>query len=92
MRPDRVVIGAADERAILLMRSPYAPFVRNHDRVLAMDRRCAEFTKYATNAMVATRISFMNALSLLSERVGFDIEMPKPNSEVIERTVAHDTL
>ena len=56
MRPDRVVIGADDERAILLMRSPYAPFVRNHDRVLVMDRRCAEFTKYAANVMVATRI------------------------------------
>ena len=54
MRPDRVVIGADDERAILLMRSPYAPFVRNHDRVLVMDRRSAEFTKYAANVMVAT--------------------------------------
>ena len=72
MRPDRVVIGADDERAILLMRSPYAPFVRNHDRVLVMDRRCAEFTKYAANVMVATRISFMNELSRLAERVGAD--------------------
>ena len=74
MRPDRVVIGADDERAILLMRSPYAPFVRNHDRVLVMDRRCAVFTKYAANAMLATRISFMNELSRLAERVGADIE------------------
>ena len=72
MRPDRVVIGADDERAILLMRSPYAPFVRNHDRVLVMDRRCAVFTKYAANAMLATRISFMNELSRLAERVGAD--------------------
>ena len=70
MRPDRVVIGADDERAILLMRSPYAPFVRNHDRVLVMNRRCAEFTKYAANAILATRISFMNELSRLAERVG----------------------
>ncbi|MDP1537822.1 MAG: UDP-glucose/GDP-mannose dehydrogenase family protein [Burkholderiales bacterium] len=75
MRPDRVVIGASDERAILLMRSLYAPFVRNHDRVLVMDRRSAEFTKYAANAMLATRISFMNELSRLAERVGVDIEM-----------------
>ena len=75
MRPDRVVIGADDERAILLMRSLYAPFVRNHDRVLVMDRRSAEFTKYAANAMLATRISFMNELSRLAERVGVDIEM-----------------
>ena len=75
MRPDRVVIGADDERATLMMRSLYAPFVRNHDRVLVMDRRSAEFTKYAANAMLATRISFMNELSGLAERVGADIEL-----------------
>jgi UDPglucose 6-dehydrogenase len=75
MRPDRVVIGTEDERAILLMRALYAPFVRNHDRVLVMDRRSAEFTKYAANAMLATRISFMNELSRVAERVGVDIEM-----------------
>lgn len=75
MRPDRMIIGADDERATLLMRSLYAPFVRNHDRVLVMDRRGAEFTKYAANAMLATRISFMNELSRLAERVGVDIEM-----------------
>ena len=74
MRPDRVVIGAGEERAILLMRSLYAPFVRSHDRVLVMDRRSAEFTKYAANVMLATRISFMNELSRLAERVGVDIE------------------
>ena len=74
MRPDRVVIGGNEERAILLMRSLYAPFVRNHDRVLVMDRRSAEFTKYAANAMLATRISFMNELSRVAERVGVDIE------------------
>ena len=54
--------------------------------------RSAEFTQYAANAMLATRIGFMNELSRVADRVGFDIEMPKPNSEVIERTVAHDTL
>jgi UDPglucose 6-dehydrogenase len=75
MRPDRVVIGATDERAILLMRSLYAPFVRNHDRVLVMDMRSAELTKYAANAMLATRISFMNGLSQVAEQIGADIEM-----------------
>jgi UDPglucose 6-dehydrogenase len=75
MRPDRVVIGADDERALTIMRSLYAPFVRNRDRILAMDVRSAELTKYAANAMLATRISFMNDLSRLSERVGADIEL-----------------
>jgi UDPglucose 6-dehydrogenase len=74
MRPDRVVIGADDERAVLLLRSLYAPFVRNRDRVLVMDVRSAEFTKYAANAMLATRISFMNELSRVAEAVGADIE------------------
>jgi len=74
MRPDRIVIGADDERAILLMRSLYAPFTRNRERLLVMDRRSAELTKYAANAMLATRISFMNELALLAERLGADIE------------------
>jgi UDPglucose 6-dehydrogenase len=75
MRPDRVVIGAEDERAVLLMRSLYSAFVRNRDRMLVMDVRSAEFTKYAANAMLATRISFMNELSRLAERLGADIEL-----------------
>ena len=75
MRPDRVVIGCDDERAVLLMRALYAPFIRNRDRVLLMDMKSAEFTKYAANAMLATRISFMNELSRLSEKVGADIEL-----------------
>jgi len=75
MRPDRVVIGADDERAVLLMRSLYAPYVRNRDRVLVMDVKSAEFTKYAANAMLATRISFMNELSRVAEAVGADIEL-----------------
>jgi UDPglucose 6-dehydrogenase len=75
MRPDRVIIGADDKLAMQLIRDLYAPFVRNHDRILTMDVRSAELTKYAANAMLATRISFMNELSRLAERVGADIEM-----------------
>jgi UDPglucose 6-dehydrogenase len=74
MRPDRVVIGADDERAIALMRALYAPFLRNHDRVIIMDVRSAELTKYAANAMLATRISFMNELANLADKLGADIE------------------
>lgn len=74
MRPDRVVIGAEDERAIALMRALYAPFIRNHDRVVVMDLRSAELTKYAANAMLATRISFMNELANLADKLGADIE------------------
>jgi UDPglucose 6-dehydrogenase len=81
MRPDRVIIGADDERAILLMRALYAPFVRNRDRVLLMDVRSAEFTKYAANSMLATRISFMNELSRVAERVGADIEQVRLGSD-----------
>ena len=74
MRPDRIVVGADDEQAILLMRALYAPFQRNHERVVVMDVRSAELTKYAANAMLATRISFMNELALLAEKMGADIE------------------
>ena len=74
MRPDRIVVGADDARAIQVMRTLYAPFQRNHDKVVVMDLRSAELTKYAANAMLATRISFMNELALLAERVGADIE------------------
>jgi UDPglucose 6-dehydrogenase len=74
MRPDRVVVGSDDERATTLMRAVYAPFIRNRDRMLVMDRRCAELTKYAANAMLATRISFMNELARLAELIGADIE------------------
>jgi UDPglucose 6-dehydrogenase len=75
MKPDRVVIGSDDERATLLMRALYQPFVRNHDRFLVMDLRSAELTKYAANAMLATRISFMNELSRVAEHLGADIEL-----------------
>jgi len=75
MKPDRVVIGTDDERATHLMRALYSPFLRNRDRLLVMDRRSAELTKYAANAMLATRISFMNELANLAERLGADIEL-----------------
>jgi len=75
MKPDRVVIGTDDERATHLMRALYGPFLRNRDRLLVMDRRSAELTKYAANAMLATRISFMNELANLAERLGADIEL-----------------
>lgn len=74
MRPDRIVVGASDEQAILLMRALYAPFGRTRDKLQIMDVRSAELTKYAANAMLATRISFMNELALLAERLGADIE------------------
>ncbi|HZQ60364.1 MAG TPA: UDP-glucose/GDP-mannose dehydrogenase family protein, partial [Casimicrobiaceae bacterium] len=74
MKPDRVVIGADDERAIATMRAVYAPFQRNHERLLVMDVRSAELTKYAANAMLATRISFMNELANLADELGADIE------------------
>ncbi len=74
MRPDRIVIGAEDEEAIATMRELYGPFQRNHERIQVMDIRSAELTKYAANAMLATRISFMNELALLAEKLGADIE------------------
>ena len=74
MKPDRVVVGSDDERATQLMRALYAPFQRNHERMLVMDVLAAELTKYAANAMLATRISFMNELANLAERLGADIE------------------
>ena len=75
MRPDRIVVGAQDEQAIHLMRALYAPFQRNHERLIVTDIKSAELTKYAANAMLATRISFMNELANLAEVLGADIEM-----------------
>ena len=74
MKPDRVVIGADNERAIAILRNIYAPFQRNRERLLVMDVRSAELTKYAANAMLATRISVMNELANLADRLGADIE------------------
>jgi UDPglucose 6-dehydrogenase len=75
MRPDRVVVGTTDERARKLMRLLYGPFLRTRDRLLFMDPRSAEVTKYACNAMLATRISFMNDMASLCSRVGADVGM-----------------
>jgi UDPglucose 6-dehydrogenase len=75
MRPDRIVIGAKSSKALDLLKKLYAPFNRNHDRIVAMDVRSAELTKYAANAMLATKISFMNEMANIAERVGADIEM-----------------
>ncbi|MBP6216819.1 MAG: UDP-glucose/GDP-mannose dehydrogenase family protein, partial [Luteimonas sp.] len=74
MRPDRIVIGTANASSIDTLRRLYAPFNRNHDRIVAMDVRSAELTKYAANAMLATRISFMNEIANIAEKVGADIE------------------
>ena len=75
MRPDRIVIGSKSIKALDLLKKLYAPFNRNHDRIVAMDVRSAELTKYAANAMLATKISFMNEMANIAERVGADIEM-----------------
>jgi UDPglucose 6-dehydrogenase len=75
MKPDRIVLGAEDARAVELMRELYAPFQRNHERLIIMDVKSAELTKYAANAMLATRISFMNELANLAEKLGADIEL-----------------
>ncbi len=74
MRPGRIVLGCDDQQAELNMRALYAPFQRHHDRLILMDVRSAELTKYAANAMLATRISFMNELANVAERLGADIE------------------
>jgi UDPglucose 6-dehydrogenase len=74
IKPDRFVVGSDDERATLLMRALDAPLMRNHDRLVVMDVKSAEFTKYAANAMLATRISFMNELARPADEVGADIE------------------
>ena len=73
MRPDRVIIGSKDEQTINTIKNLYAPYVKNHDRFIVMDIRSAEMSKYASNAMLATRISFMNEIANICERVGADI-------------------
>lgn len=74
MKPDRIIIGADNPRAAELLRALYEPFNRNHERILIMDSRSAELTKYAANAMLATKISFMNEVANLAERLGADVE------------------
>lgn len=75
MRPDRIVIGTDSSMALDCMREIYAPFNRNHEKIIVMDVRSAELTKYAANCMLATKISFMNEIANIAERVGADIEM-----------------
>lgn len=74
LRPDRIIIGSDSTRAINKLRGLYAPFNRNHERIVLMDVRSAELTKYAANAMLATKISFMNEIANIAERVGADVE------------------
>jgi UDPglucose 6-dehydrogenase len=75
LRPDRIIVGASSARAVTLLRKLYAPFNRNHDRMVVMDVRSAELTKYAANAMLATKISFMNEIANIAECVGADVEL-----------------
>ena len=73
MRPDRVVVGADNENSLRKMKQLYKPFTFNHDRFIGMDVRSAEMTKYAANAMLATKISFMNEIANICEKVGADV-------------------
>ena len=74
MKPDRIVVGTSSEQVTDIMRELYAPFNRNHDRMIFMDIRSAELTKYAANCMLATKISFMNEIAMLAEKLGADVE------------------
>ena len=74
MRPDRIIVGADSARAVEVLKTLYAPFNRNHERIVQMDVRSAELTKYAANAMLATKISFMNEIANIAEQVGADVE------------------
>ncbi len=74
MKPDRIIVGGEDDDAIGVLRDLYGPFSRSHEKLIVMDRRSAELTKYAANAMLATKISFMNEIANLAERLGADVE------------------
>ncbi|MGH1440802.1 MAG: UDP-glucose dehydrogenase family protein [Cellvibrionaceae bacterium] len=89
MRPDRIVIGAESDDVQETMRELYEPFNRNHDRIIFMDTRSAELTKYAANCMLATKISFMNEMSNLAEKLGADIEMVRQGIGSDERIGYH---
>ena len=89
LRPDRIVIGTDDESVRIVMRELYEPFNRNHDRLIFMDTRSAELTKYAANCMLATKISFMNEMSNLAEELGADIEMVRQGIGSDERIGYH---
>ena len=88
-RPDRIIIGTDSPWAVKVMRELYAPFSRNHDKLMIMDRRSAELTKYAANAMLATKISFMNEMAHIAERVGADIEQVRLGIGADERIGYH---
>jgi UDPglucose 6-dehydrogenase len=83
MRPDRIVLGSSNPASIERLRKLYAPFNRSHDRIVAMDVRSAELTKYAANAMLATKISFMNEIARIAEAVGADVEHVRKVSDRI---------
>ncbi len=89
MKPDRIVIGVDNPRTTELLKALYAPFNRNHDRIIAMDIRSAELTKYAANAMLATKISFMNELANMAEQLGADIEQVRQGIGSDERIGYH---
>ena len=85
MRPDRIIVGTESERAEQLMRELYRPFARHHDKIQVMSRRDAEMTKYAANAMLATKISFINEIANICERVGADVEKVRQGIGADER-------
>jgi UDPglucose 6-dehydrogenase len=89
MRPDRIIVGSADPQATQVMRELYEAVLRNRDRMLVMDTRSAELTKYAANAMLATRISFMNELANLAEKLGADIESVRHGMGADRRIGSH---
>ncbi|HEX7341658.1 MAG TPA: UDP-glucose/GDP-mannose dehydrogenase family protein [Rhodanobacteraceae bacterium] len=89
MRPDRIVVGSSSDRAVTVIRKLYAPFNRNHERLVIMDERSAELTKYAANAMLATKISFMNEVANIAERVGADIELVRQGIGIDPRIGYH---
>jgi len=74
MKPDRIILGTRNPESVAVLKRLYAPFNRNHERIVVMDERSAELTKYAANAMLATKISFMNEIANIAERVGADVE------------------
>ncbi|MHB1667441.1 MAG: UDP-glucose dehydrogenase family protein [Thiomonas sp.] len=88
-RGDRIVLGSSDERAVAVMRELYRPFNRNHEKIMVMNPASSELTKYAANAMLATRISFMNELARLAEAVGADIEQVRLGMGVDHRIGSH---
>jgi UDPglucose 6-dehydrogenase len=91
MKPDRVVIGAASERAVAIMRQLYEPFLRTGNPILVMDNASAEMTKYAANALLATRISFMNEIANLCERIGADVDQVR-RGVGYDRRIGHHFL